>query len=276
MIKYLIFGNGYMGNKFYNFLNDSIISTKKITSQQDVLSELRMHQPKIAINCIGKTGRPNVDWCENHKAETMEANVIVPYYIAMACQNQDVMMVNLGTGCIYDGDNDGQGFSEEDEPNFFGSYYSRTKIISQKMLSEFNVMQLRIRMPLDDLPNERNLITKLLSYKKIINIPNSASYIPDMLQIAKELMDKKETGIFNLVNKGSFTHEEILSEYSKSKGINHAFERISLAELDKIIVAKRSNCVLSTKKIEDMGIKVPDIKDAIRRCVKNYVSQEAT
>src|SRR3990167_1792879 len=127
----VVLGGGYLGKKIAEYFDCQLV-TGHIWDAVDLIEAIDLPEgeahPTI-INCIGKTGRPNVDWCENHKAETMEANVIVPYYIAMACQNQDVMMVNLGTGCIYDGDNDGQGFSEEDEPNFFGSYYSRTKII---------------------------------------------------------------------------------------------------------------------------------------------------
>ena len=276
MTKYLIFGNGFIGNKFHDYLNESVLSAKHIASMSDAESEIIKHKPKIVINCIGKTGRPNVDWCENHKEETMDANVIVPYHIMQACLNNDARFVTLGTGCMYEGDNNGKGFTEEDKPNFFGSFYSRTKIISQTMLCEFDVLQLRLRMPLDDSPGERNLLTKILGYNKIINAQNSASYMPDCLRIAKELMNKKAIGIFNLVNKGSFSHNELLEAYAKEKGSKPMIENISTDQLDKITSARRSNCVLSTKKIEDLGIRVPEIHDAISRCVKNYCLKEAS
>lgn len=43
-------------------------------------------------------------------------------------------MINYGTGCIFEYDathteGSGVGFKEEDTPNFFGSYYSRTKAL---------------------------------------------------------------------------------------------------------------------------------------------------
>ena len=46
----------------------------------------------------------------------------------------DLTMINYGTGCIFEYDathpeGSGIGFKEEDTPNFFGSYYSRTKAL---------------------------------------------------------------------------------------------------------------------------------------------------
>src|SRR5271154_3671518 len=57
--------------------------------------------PDVVINCIGKTGRPNVDRCESHQAETYQSNVVIPLMIAEWCENHDVQLINIGSGCIY-------------------------------------------------------------------------------------------------------------------------------------------------------------------------------
>ena len=269
--KHLIFGNGYFGKRFNGFFSESCISEARIFGKQDVAAEIEKHKPKFVINCIGKTGRPNIDWCEDHKMETMQGNVTVPLLIVEACQEAGVKMVQLGSGCIYEGDNGGKGFGEEDEPNFFGSFYSRTKRLSEKTLKEFDVLQIRLRMPIDSEPNPRNLIEKLLKYNKIISVPNSISVVGDTLRITKELMEKGETGIFNAVNKGTINHEEILNIYSEASGKKHEFEVISLNDLDGITKAGRSNCVLSTKKLENIGIEVPEVKGAVKKCLTEYV-----
>ncbi len=82
-------------------------------------------------------------------------------------------------------------------------------------------------------------------------------------------MDRKETGIFNIVNEGSIGHKEILSMYKEI--VDPEFKMptfIEIKELDTI--AKRSNCILSTKKLEDIGIKVIDVREAIRECMYIY------
>jgi nucleoside-diphosphate-sugar epimerase len=45
-------------------------------------------------------------------------------------------MVHIGSGCTYQGDNDGKGYSEEDIPNWDGNYYAWTKIVSERYLKD--------------------------------------------------------------------------------------------------------------------------------------------
>src|SRR5574338_1509284 len=65
---------------------------------------IKDYQPDVLVNCIGKTGRPNVDWCESHKEETMSANVTLPLLLADACNRANVHLVQIGSGCIYFGE----------------------------------------------------------------------------------------------------------------------------------------------------------------------------
>ena len=70
MDKVLIFGNGFVGNKFKNVLSSAIVSTVDIIDPPAVRAEIEKQSPDVVINCAGMTGKPNVDWCEDHKLET--------------------------------------------------------------------------------------------------------------------------------------------------------------------------------------------------------------
>ncbi len=277
MCKYLIFGNGFLGNRIYNYLRDNredaILSNERIghiATSKEIKLLIAKYQPETIINAIGKTGRPNVDWCESNKESTFFCNVTIPTFMAEACNNTDIRIVHLGSGCIYEGNNEGKGYSEDDEPNFRGSFYSRTKIFSEKILKEYNnILQLRIRMPMDNRPGDRNLIDKLLKYNKVIDEQNSITYIPDLLKIMTELMDRKETGIFNIVNQGSIGHKELLLKYKQI--VDPEFKMPEFISTDQLnTIAKRSNCILSTKKLEDIGIKIRDTREAIKDCMYIY------
>ena len=184
-------------------------------------------------------------------------------------------MVHLGSGCIYDGNNNGKGFSEEDESNYYGSFYSETKIMSEIALKGFdNVLQVRIRMPIDSVPSSRNFITKILSYSKLIDIKNSMSIIDDMLSATKQLIEKNQKGIFNLVNQGPISHKEILDIYQEISEKTLNYQVISLEELHKMTKAKRSNCVLSTRKLGKIGIEMPEMKKSLKKCLTKYVELE--
>ena len=268
-MKYLIIGNGFIGNKFLNFLEDCEMSSKRINSYEDALTEIKEKNPEFVINCAGKTGRPNVDWCEDNKEETFFGNVMLPLYLAKACKENNSKLVHIGTGCVYTGDNNGKGFSETDAPNFGGSFYAQTKMLSESMLNDFDVLQLRIRMPIDSVPNERNFLTKLIKYARIVNITNSMTVVDDLLEAGEILMKKNATGIYNIVNPDALSHKEILDMYKEIVDPSFKYHIISLEELKPLIKADRSNCVLNTEKLEK-EYAIPKLRERLIEIMKKY------
>ncbi len=270
-MKILIFGKGYLAHHFADFYGDmALISDLRILDYSALLAELSNHKPDVIINCAGKTGRPNVDWCEDHKMDTLDSNLLVPLLLAKACEEMGIYMVHVGSGCVYEGDKDGSGFSEEDAPNFDGSFYSRTKALSEAALSELPILQLRLRMPLDSKPGPRNFITKITSYKKVINVPNSISVMEDFLKAAEQLIEKGVTGIYNMTNPGSIDHVGILELYKELVDPDFTYEVFTLKEMEQITKARRSNCMLSSKKLESEGIYMRPVTDAVRATLKEY------
>jgi 3,5-epimerase/4-reductase len=271
--KGFVFGAGYFGTKIANKFGYELIDRQRVSplelKQLGVFLDLE--KPEIIINAIGKTGKPNVDWCEQNKELTIQANVNVAANLCTEASKRGIYFVQLGSGCIYDGDNNGNGFSEEDPPNFYGpQFYAKSKILAERVLSEFPSLILRIRMPIDGKPHERNLIDKLSKFKKVIDIPNSMTTIPHFLDAMWTLIDKKRTGIYNIVNPGTISAARIMEMYKELVDPNHTFEIFSKEELDRITMGIRSNCVLNSDKLESEGIKMPQIQKAIRECLLEY------
>ncbi len=270
-MKILILGQGYVAHQFKDYYGDqAVISPHRVSDKVALRAHLEEEKPDVVINCIGKTGRPNVDWCEDHQEETHFANVDVPVMLAELCQELDLYLVHVGSGCIYTGDCEGEGFHESDPANFAGSYYSRTKVESEEALKAYPVLQLRLRMPLDGKPDARNFITKILKYEKVISVPNSISVMKDFLQAADALIRKRATGIYNMTNPGAITHEEILDLYKEVVDPSFEYQLFSLEELKKVTKAGRSNCVLSSDKLEAQGIHMRPIHEAVRDALEEY------
>ncbi|MBI4141792.1 sugar nucleotide-binding protein [Candidatus Woesearchaeota archaeon] len=268
-MKTLIYGNGWLGKKFAEHFNADI-SSHRITDLVSLEKDIQQRKPDVVINCVAKTGKPNIDWCEDHKEETLFANVNVPLLLAEACAKNNVFFVQLSSGCIYQGDNNGKGFSETDAPNFFGSFYSKTKIMAEIGLKNYQCLILRLRMPLDNKPDERNFITKITKYKQVINIPNSITVIQDLLPAAQKLIEKKTTGIYNVTNSGSMTHKEMLEMYNEIADPTHTCEFITIEQLHSMTKAERSNCVLNTDKLQKEGIQLRPVKEAVRETFEMY------
>ncbi|MDD5026443.1 MAG: sugar nucleotide-binding protein [Candidatus Peribacteraceae bacterium] len=265
----LIFGaKGYLGQAFLTVYPDAVTTNADIADSQAVAHVLDEVKPTVVINTAGKTGRPNIDWCEEHKMETVRSNVTGPLVLLEECAKRGIYWVNLGSGCIYEGDNDGRGCSEEDPPNFSGSFYSRTKQWIDRILKEFPVLVLRLRMPFDGSANPRNLITKISGYSRVLDVPNSITYLPDFLTASSELIEKGKTGLYNIVNPGVISPYRIMQIYKEIVNPAHAFERLTIEEMPQVARAGRSNCILSGKKLEAEGIRMRPVGEAVTEALK--------
>lgn len=274
-MKVLIFGgNGYMGQEFLKIYPDALTPQVDIADQKAVAEVLDAEKPNVVINCAGKTGRPNVDWCEDHKEETIRANVLGPLILNDECLKRGIYWVHISSGCIYEGDNGGRGFTEEDTPNFSGSFYSRTKLWSDQMLKDFPVLVPRLRMPFDGSDNPRSLITKIRKYTKILDVQNSLTYIPDFLETVRILIERKKTGLYNIVNPGLISPFEIMTMYKEIVDPSHEFEKLTLDHLGDVVKAGRSNCLLSTEKLASEGIELRPVQEVVQEALMNIKNNQ--
>lgn len=279
-MTYLIFGkSGWLASKFNNFLKNSQISDVDITDLSAVRKELDDKKPEKVINAAGITGRPNIDWCEEHKLETVAGNVTGPLNILQACGERKIYWVHLGSGCIFQGDGPAsakatagkKGWKENDEATP-PSFYSWTKYWADSILKNFPVLIVRLRLPIDTEPNPRNLIDKLAKYSQVIDTENSITVIPDFLDAAKQLIDKKLTGIYHVTNPGVIKPSEIMQLYQDIIDSGHDFEVVSDRTLYEkgLVKATRSNCVLNTDKLKKEGIHLKPIQERIVEVIKEY------
>eukprot|EP00164_Ancoracysta_twista_P005410 GFYU01007407.1.p1 GENE.GFYU01007407.1~~GFYU01007407.1.p1 ORF type:complete len:308 (-),score=45.65 GFYU01007407.1:617-1540(-) len=270
-------GSGWLGGLIVQYLQmmNSKLSDPAVGADvwRVVSSQYRLEQlPEIArqleeegathvINAAGLTGRPNVDWCEDHKQETIRVNVVGALQLADVCESRGIHLTYFGTGCLYQFDKthtetNGVGYTEADKPNFDGSFYSKTKGIVNEMLSHYgHVLNLRFRMPITADTHPRNFVTKITSYSKVISIQNSVSVIPDLLPLCEIMMRHRVCGAYNFVNPGSVCHNDILQKYKEIVAPQHQYETITLNELHGITKAQRSNAILDTTKIMSIAAK---------------------
>lgn len=267
--KILILGKGFIGGRLRESFNCHI-TDKKIYTFTDAQEVIKKFKPKIIINCIGHIGR-NVDECEKDKDKTVLANTFIPIILAEVALRNKIKLVHISSGCIYEFDyKKDRPITEEEIPDFFDLFYSRCKIYSERSLevlcNRYNVLIVRLRVPLDNRPHSRNLLTKLINYKKVINIPNSITYIPDFIKALRHLIRINAKGIFNVVNKEPLKYSELLDVYKKYVP-NFEFEVIDFKKLNLI----RTNLILSTQKLEKSGFKVRDIHMVLDECVRTYL-----
>jgi len=267
--KILIFGKGYFGSRIQHELGGEF-AAKKIFTLEDATRQIDRHKPEVVINAIGYIGR-NVDDCELNKERALSANTLAAILLGEACFRTGVRFVHISTGCIYHYDySKNIPITEEQEPDFYDLFYSRTKVYAEQALlflaRKMPILILRPRVPLDTAPNTKNILTKLISSKKVIDLPNSSTYMPDFIRALKHLLERNAKGIYHTVNKGPLYYPDLVKEYKKHVP-GFEYEVIDFKKLNIV----RTNVVLSTSKLESSGFKVRAISEVLEECVKEYI-----
>lgn len=284
----LILGkNGYVSKRFQDFFNVRKIdfvceSLRQAPQYINIL--LQKHKPKYVINCIGYTGVPNIDECENNKAECLRVNSIIPTVVATACKEFGIKFLHVGTGCIYQdyGSEYPTMFSEKETPNFcFGynncSWYSGTKELAETMISgvckEYYIM--RLRMPFCHIDSPKNYLSKLLKYKKVWSRNNSISNLDEFVNVCYLALENNiPYGIYNAVNPQPICAQDIL-EIAKKFGLENECEIIKDSEVMKTITqSPRSDCTLSTNKLKECNLELLPTRESISRCFGYWGKQD--
>jgi len=274
MSNIIILGKGYVSSKIKKYWSDDKYNLIFCSQSDDKylthLGELiERYTPTYVVNCYGFTGKPNVDSCENHVDECYTRNVTDAESIMETCEEYGVNFITISTGCVYN-DESGRSFSEDDVHNFgrdnpTSSVYSSSKSWFEKYFREF-VEQgcvknknhlLRIRMPFDGEMDDKNYINKIIKYDKLVNYPNSITYIPDLVKFIQIIVSSDvDSGVYNVVNVNGITAKTVIELYNQIIG-----DKFDKKVIDKwyttddllsegLMNCRRSNCVLSTDKIK--------------------------
>ncbi|MFA5306188.1 MAG: NAD-dependent epimerase/dehydratase family protein [Candidatus Babeliales bacterium] len=275
---FLVFGGktGWLGQKIVQLLKDkkytTVCATSRLENRSELISEIETLKPDFIINAAGITGRPNVDWCETHKQETLRTNVLGTLNLVDIAFLYGIPVTNLTTGCIYSYNSShpmesGIGFKEEDEPNCFGNFYARTKILLEKLILEYpNVLNLRVKMPVSSDMNPRSFLGKIIRFKKVVDLPNSISVLDDLLPIAIEMTLRGLKGTYNFANPGTMSHNEMLDLYKEYIDPNFTYQNFTPEE-QREMSKNRSNCELDVSKLLK-DFHVPHVKDAVTAMLK--------
>lgn len=284
---YLLGGRGYVGQAYQRLLERKgvdfrVLSRDKLDYSDVAALEaaLKQDRPDFLINAAGYTGKPNVDACELHKEDCHFGNAVLPTRIAEACENAGVPWGHVSSGCIYTGSrDDGSPFTEEDEPNFtFAhnncSYYSGTKALGEEALKEAKDVYIwRLRIPFNEVHGPRNYLSKLMLYDKLLDAANSVSQLDEFVEATFACWEKKVApGIYNVTNPGHMTTREVVELIRESGVCDKEFQFFENEEEFMRTAAKtpRSNCIMSSDKLEAAGIRLTPVREALQNALANW------
>lgn len=311
---WILGASGYIGEAFVaeakkRKLDYRAVSRRDIdyTNFRTFLNALKKEKPDFVVNAAGFIGKPNVDACENQKAETIAGNVTLAQTVATSCEVAGIKLGFVSTGCIYSGakvqrecgtwvvkDNLTEpyiyellekrsdrvkGFSEQDQPNFsFArnncSFYSGTKGLAEEVMAGFpNFYIWRLRIPFDEKENKRNYLSKVQTYKKVYNNWNSLTHRGDFASASLDLWEKNcPSGTYNITNPGYVSAREVVSKVQVFLQNNWAPEFwLNDDEFYRFgASAPRSNCILDSSKLLNASVKMRSVDEALEDALRKW------
>ena len=278
---YLVYGGatGWIGGQLIALLRAAgkiaHVGEARLENREAIERDFAKFAPTRVLNAAGVTGRPNVDWCEDHKQDVVRTNVVGTLNLADVCWRARVHCVLYATGCIFEYDAahpiGGAPFTEEDRANFDGSFYSFTKGMCEDMLRVYldHLTVLRVRMPISDDLSPRNFITKITRYAKVVDVPNSMTVLTELLPASLALAERRITGVFNFTNPGAISHNEILALYREHVDPAFTWANFTVEEQNRVLKARRSNNTLAADKLTRAlpDLRIHDIHVAMKGVV---------
>ena len=274
-MKILLYGHkGWIGSQLKKLIDNPILGESRLENYKDLEKEITTLKPNRIITTTGRTygeGCNTIDYLEDKLDINLRDNLFGPINLYKICEKYKIHLTYLGTGCIFDNDEEIEYiFKEEDKPNFFGSSYSTVKGITDQYFHNCEILNIRIRMPINEENHPRNFITKITTYDKICSIHNSMTVLPDLLPIIIDLSKNKHIGTINLTNPGFISHNEILEMYKEIVDPNFTWENFTINEQNSILKSRRSNNYLDTNKLISLYPDIKHIKTSIREILEKY------
>lgn len=172
-----------------------------LTNKEALLGILKELRPSVVLVPGAIT---NVDWAETHEEETFACNVDPIRLIGSWARDEGSLVVFFSTDYVFDG-NSGP-YAEDDQKSPL-SVYGRSKAIAEDILIDSGAEGLIIRTTgvYGREPQGKNFVLRLLKTLDSggeIKVPRdqigSPSHALDVARFTWRLIDKKQTGIFNV------------------------------------------------------------------------------
>lgn len=275
--RWLLIGRGHLGS----FLKTrfSVPEALHWTRDLDELDEatLRKLSPTAVVNTAGKT---ELSWCEANAAETFRCNAAAPlnlYRRIKAAAGEAIPFIHVSSGCVWDGPYraDGKPFGPEDPPSP-ACFYSWTKAAGDAMLlreaAGGKLAILRPRQVYSPLAAERNTLSKLRRYPKLIDTPNSMTSAETIARTVDKLTEPAGAEAFGRIlcvyERGTTTPFEV-GMFLARAGLRAEPELIDKSALDRTLKPKRVDTVLSDPFFEAL-VQPPKVQDELRRVINHF------
>ena len=272
-------GNGQLGREWIDYLSGKNIEFKAtdlseldITHAEQVTDFIRLHKPKVIINCAAYT---QVDKAEDDKELAFLVNAEASKVLAKVCREEGIKLIHYSTDYVFPGNKEDSdlypdGYPEEAETTPI-SVYGESKLRGEQEIksSGCDFLICRISWLCGRYGNNFvKTMLKLAETKAELNVVNDQSgcptYTAQVVEQTFTLLKNELSGVFHLGSEGIISWYDFAKEIFRQKGIHITVNPVDTGSYPT--KAKRpAFSKLNTEKISKIdGIHITHWKDGLK------------
>lgn len=278
-MKVLVTGaNGQLGQELANVLQDAILTGHKeldITDFVAVRDFVAKNHIDTIVNCAAYTA---VDAAEDNYNAAKAVNAVGPKNLAKTGRK----LIHISTDYVFDGFGK-VPYKTTDECAPM-SVYGWTKLQGEKNIQDCFGEYAIIRTSWLYSPYCKNFVKtmrRLGADKESISVVNdqigSPTYAKDLAEAIVQIipqLNSSNSGIYHYSNAGEISWCDFAGEIMRQSGLKCKVLPISTAEYPTR-AARPKYSAMDTSKIQSVfGVKVPDWRDALSRCIAEITEME--
>ncbi|MDP1678343.1 MAG: dTDP-4-dehydrorhamnose reductase [Bacteroidota bacterium] len=281
--KYLILGaNGQLGKQFAKDLSarkETVIAPDEkdcdITSIDFLSKFVDSVRPTVIINCAAYNA---VDLAEQQSDTAYLINTTAVKNIATLCLDKNIFLVHYSSDYVFDGLK-GNLYTEQDTANPL-NIYGKSKRVGEEAILSSGGQYLLFRTSWVFGNGTQNFIHKMLQWSQknsVLKLTADEVSVPtstiDLVDITLRAINKKLTGLYHLTNSDYASRYEWGRYIAKQLSIQSTIIPVSISAFPSPAQRPLFSAMSNQHLQHDLGITIPDWRDAIRRFLIEYPVQ---
>ncbi len=197
-----------------------------ISNVQAISIQLKAIEPWAVVNACGS---PNLAFAEQNQRSSYNINTLGPAYLAKACAERKIALLNLSSDLVFDGELKSPYFEESSARplNFLG----KAKLMAEQLILKIHPDSLFIRTSYlfghedGDLAQHCSLLESSHPSSAAVDQILSPTYLPHLAKACLDLLIDGENGIWHLCNEGEVSPYELAKQAAIQLGLPLDFLR---------------------------------------------------
>ncbi|HKY22427.1 MAG TPA: dTDP-4-dehydrorhamnose reductase [Vicinamibacterales bacterium] len=238
-----------------------------IANAEAVMARVRRDRPEVIINCAAYN---HVDRAEDEPQEALTANAFAVRVLGRAAADIDATLVHYSTDFVFDGKT-ARPYTEDDVPNP-ESVYAQSKLLGEWFATDApRSFVLRVESLFGGSAAKSSIdriataIAGGQEAKVFVDRTVSPSYVVDVAEATKVLVERGDPGLYHCVGTGYATWFEVAKEIARVMGKDREvrLQPVSVADV-KLRAPRPQFAALANEKINRVA-RMPTWQDALRR-----------